>query len=110
MEQQTDTRQQVTLFAKALEQYYVAEHTARNYLPFTGTVEVDWGIKFARVVIVAPGQHSAYCFIDLSNGDILKAASYKAPAKGKRGSIWNDGFDVGNGKPCDMFGSGLYKR
>ena len=29
-----------------------------------------------------------FCFIDISNGDILKAAGFKAPAKGKRGSIY----------------------
>lgn len=33
---------------------------------------------------------SAFCFIDTTNGDILKAAGWKAPAKGKRGSIFSD--------------------
>jgi hypothetical protein len=28
-----------------------------------------------------------YCFVDLTNGDILKAATWKAPAKHARGNI-----------------------
>lgn len=34
---------------------------------------------------------SAYCFIDLSNGDILKADGWKRPAKGARGNIRHGG-------------------
>lgn len=30
---------------------------------------------------------SVYCFVDLTNGDILKAATFKAPAKHARGNI-----------------------
>jgi len=32
-------------------------------------------------------RRSAFCFIDLTNGDILKAASWSAPAKHARGNI-----------------------
>jgi hypothetical protein len=36
---------------------------------------------------------SAWAFIDRTNGDVLKVASYRAPAKGVRGNI----FDESNG-------------
>jgi hypothetical protein len=36
---------------------------------------------------------SVYAFIDATNGDVLKAASYKTPAKQSRGNI----FDEHNG-------------
>lgn len=36
---------------------------------------------------------SAYCFIDKTNGNVLKAAGWKAPAKHARGNI----FDSSNG-------------
>lgn len=55
------------------------------------------------------GQRSVYCFIDKATGDIYKAAGWKAPAKGVRGSIWNDNCDVGADKPANLYGSGLYK-
>lgn len=31
-----------------------------------------------------------HCFVDKTNGGILKAATYKAPAKGYRGNIFNE--------------------
>ena len=68
--------------------------------------------KFTRIVKLEPGDRygSVYCFIDMENGDLRKAAGFKAPAPHKRGSIFNDNCDVGNGKPADMHGSGLYIR
>lgn len=36
------------------------------------------------------GQTSARFFVDLSNGDIYKTASFKAPAKGVRGNIFKE--------------------
>ena len=39
---------------------------------------------------------SVYCFIDKKNGDVLKAASWNAPAKGARGNI----FNRDNGTTC----------
>ena len=36
---------------------------------------------------------SAYCFVDKTNGDVLKPAGWKAPAKHARGNI----FDEANG-------------
>lgn len=73
-------------------------------------VSLDVGRKFTRVVKTTWGQASAYCFIDNTTGDLLKNAGYRTPAKGARGSIWNDNCDVGDGKPADEFGGGLYKR
>ena len=57
---------------------------------FGGTRKVEFGRKYARVYRVdsrgATG--GVYCFVDRSNGDILKAASWKAPAKHARGNIY----------------------
>ena len=39
-------------------------------------------------------QRSAWGFIDMTNGDILKAASWKAPAKHARGNIYNAEYDL----------------
>lgn len=76
------------------------------------TFDAEYGRKYARIVETRHGGSggSVYCFIQLDNGDILKAAGWKAPAKGKRGNIWNDDCDVGIGKPADEYGSGLYRR
>jgi hypothetical protein len=39
-----------------------------------------------------PGHRGAYCFIDKTTGDVLKAASWKAPAKGVRSNIFAADF------------------
>ena len=38
---------------------------------------------------------SVHCFIDRTNGDVLKAASWSAPAKHARGNIWKDDNGLG---------------
>jgi hypothetical protein len=55
---------------------------------------LERGRRYIRVVrhLEVNGQrvdHSAHAFID-SNGDVLKPASYKAPAKHARGNIFDD--------------------
>jgi acyl-CoA-binding protein len=48
---------------------------------------VQYGSKYAKVI----ADRSVHTFIDLRNGNILKAASYAAPAKnGVRGNIFAD--------------------
>ena len=52
------------------------------------TVDAMPGKKYARLVTVRQGQRSsAMGFINLENGDILKADGWKAPAKHARGNI-----------------------
>jgi hypothetical protein len=54
-------------------------------------LSTERGGRYVRVVIAdASGvSRSVYCFVDTTNGDILKAASWKAPAKHARGSIFS---------------------
>ncbi len=57
-----------------------------------------YGTKFARIVTASNGRsRGVHSFIDLSNGDILKAAGWKQPApNGVRGNIYAD--DCGRSK------------
>ncbi|AXH72695.1 MAG: hypothetical protein [Caudoviricetes sp.] len=48
---------------------------------------VQPGKKNVRVVKYVYGQGSVWCFIEMATGNILKAAGFKAPAKGARGHI-----------------------
>lgn len=54
-------------------------------------VSVENGKRYVRVVVSRGGgvSRSVYCFVDKTDGSILKAAGWKAPAKGKRGSIFD---------------------
>lgn len=61
-------------------------------------LKVDWGRKYAKVVKVeANGGRSVFCFVDRTNGDILKAASWAAPAKHARGSVLGENILAGVG-------------
>ena len=52
---------------------------------------VNTGKKYAKIVSTVEGNGGTgvHSFIDMSTGDILKAASWQAPAKGIRGNITN---------------------
>lgn len=72
----------IVIFVTKL-QAMIDSHYVKNAAPkITYTI----GSKYVRIV----KDGSAYCFIQLSNGDILKSASWKVPAKHPRGNIFND--------------------
>ena len=62
-----------TLVAAVGSRYIRIEQVSVNLNPATGK----------------PNSCSAWAFIDRTNGDVLKAASFKTPAKGSRGNIFN---------------------
>jgi len=63
------------------------------------------GAKFTRVIISDRyNSRSVFCFVD-AEGNILKPASWKTPAKGIRSTLVT--VDV---TKVDQFGSWLYRR
>lgn len=68
-----------------------------NEMGFTHTkpeFEVTEGPRYIKVIRDDRSQRSVHLFVDKRNGDVLKAASWKAPAKGARSNI----FDEDNGE------------
>ena len=63
------------------------------------------GSKYFKVEMSSRGSGSVYCFIEKSTGNILKAAGWRAPAKGIRGSV----LIVDSYKHSDWSGGWLYK-
>lgn len=77
----------------AQAQSMVDDHYTR--FPRQGSrLSIMRGRKYARIVSThtMDGQpssgRSVYCFIDMTNGNVLKAATWKAPAKHARGNIF----------------------
>ena len=72
--------------AQELVDSYYSKHCPNSSRPL---LVAETGRRYVRIVRV-DGAHarSVYAFVDTTNGDILKAASWKAPAKGTRGSIY----------------------
>jgi len=66
---------------------YYAKHFTKSAIPTDW--RVDAGKRYLRVVF----NGSVHCFVDKTNGAVLKAAGWKAPAKHARGNI----FDANNG-------------
>ena len=63
------------------------------------------GSKYFKVEMLSPGSRSVYCFINKRNGDILKPAGWRGPAKGTRGSV----IDIDSYKNSNWHGGWLYK-
>lgn len=74
--------------------------------PYYEYPTVEAGSKFLRIVRTSAGSRSVACFVEKSTGNILKAAGWKAPAKGARANIYQpESF-----AKCDAHGSWLYCR
>jgi len=82
--------------AKGFENLKYGEHGTDAYFK---PVTLEVGSKNVRVV-QHTGTASVYCFVNIETGDILKAAGYKAPAKGARGNIFKpetyNGYKLGS--------------
>lgn len=95
--QVTDTL--LETFRTAVEKM-VDDHYRSNFPVLRETsqplVSLEVGKKYVRVVRsdkhLSTGKvtgRCVYCFVNQENGDILKAAGWKAPAKHARGSVHN---------------------
>lgn len=63
-------------------------HYAQNFPNLEpADFSLEPGKKYIRVVVGKHGQRSAFAFIDMTNGDVLKPASWKTPAKWARGNV-----------------------
>ena len=71
-----------------------AEHYPTLEVP---QLTVERNPRYWRVVITRHGdQRSVYCFIDPSNGDVLKSDGWKRPAKHARGNLFDDSNGLAN--------------
>jgi hypothetical protein len=70
------------------------------------------GQRFLRIVMTVSqaGGRSVHAFVDSTNGDLLKAAGWKAPAKGARGNLLDDADFQRILDGCDWAGGYLYIR
>lgn len=68
------------------------------------------GRKFVRIVMSTGGDagRSVHCFVDLRTGDVLKAAGWKAPAKGARFNLLDGDSREALFDACEFTGGYLY--
>ncbi len=101
-----DVVARLPLFVQAIQaatDLYFATHL-KSLKPDVVEAPVLVNTRYARIIKLG-GDHEPYLggrsksvwgFVDLSNGDILKAAGWKGPAKHARGNILKEDFDAAN--------------
>lgn len=66
-------------------------------------IKLEWGQKYVRIVRErGPNDRSAFGFIDTTNGDLLKAESWKKPARIPRGNLYDASTWKGSHDPYGM--------
>lgn len=95
----------LNLFCSKLEKF-MANHHATNYAyARVEQMVLDKGRKYAKIFRRGPGVNSCYCFISLETGEIFKPATWSAPAKHARGTIFQSDAELfGDGKVCGPYG------
>lgn len=57
--------------------------------------KVNSGTRYDKIVRVCDGGgESVHCFVDKKNGDVLKAASWRQPARHARGNVFDDDYGL----------------
>lgn len=76
-------------FLKLAQELICSAHERKGYKFPHDVLSTMPGKRYIRVVAErGSGGRSVYCFVDTTNGDVLKAAGWKAPAKHARGNIF----------------------
>ncbi len=106
-EKQSVTASELSAFVAAISKK-ISDHDRASFSnpALIRTVEAcPGGRKFARLATVSLGSRSAYLFIDLTTGDILKPDGWKSPAKGARGNIRAGSADNWWNGACGPYGA-----
>ena len=76
-------------------------HYARNLSRLTPpTLRTEPGKRYIRIVKDDGVSRHVFCFVEIGTGNVLKAASWKAPAKHARGNIADPA-----GASCSLYGA-----
>lgn len=107
-QQQADILRYAEVLCEALAQNF----RSRNNNTLDGyTFTVDTARKYHKVIMTTNGgSRSIHAFIDKKTGDVLKPASFKAPAKGIRYNVIDESSRELMLSEADWAGSYLYAR
>lgn len=88
---------QVAVYVSRVQELVNAQYDPKYPHMTPHNITVSYGKKYAKVITKATfgSSVSVHTFVDLENGNIMKAASWSKPAAIPRGNIFNDNSDVG---------------
>ena len=99
------TDKQLDEFLEFAQQVVDADYMefAKNFdhpeIPVLSFSKVTGKTKYARIVSNNRSQSSSWAFVRLEDGDVLKAASFKAPALNyARGNIYDDAHGLASAR------------
>lgn len=97
-----------------VDKNYVSHHEERIKELKNGKSDYEFyhetGRKYHKIIMNANGSRSVHCFIDKKTGEVYKAASFRAPAKGVRYDLRLIGQREWLFANADWAGSYLYVR
>jgi len=70
------------------------------------TFSAEIGKRYVKIVLNVRGGRSVYCFVEIATGLVYKSASWRAPAKHPRGTIYATEF---SGYGVSQYG-GIYPK
>lgn len=98
MENKITFQQALESFITKVQEMIDKDRKSSGY-PFETVIAAVPGRKYIKVT-KKDTQTSVWCFIDVATGDILKPATWSAPAKHARGNIYNENPLDG----CNVYG------
>ena len=75
-------------YIEKIRQYNIAYAVRMGLMSPTG-VDVEYGRKYAKIISISYNSCSVFAFVNRETGAILKAASWKTPAKWPRGTVYS---------------------
>ena len=78
-------REYVEWYCRAIQEATVRHYEERGYTTDPGMVYPEYGRRFTRIVREGATQRFVHAFVDMTNGDVIKAAGWKAPQRGVNG-------------------------
>lgn len=107
-QEQADILRYTEILCEALDQDFRRRNNGKTD-GYTFTIET--ARKYHKVIMTTGGgSRSIHAFVDRKTGDVLKAASWKAPAKGVRFNMLNPVSREEMYRRADWSGSYLYIR
>lgn len=77
-------------FRKLMEETLQKNYDTYENLGWVAAITVSKGSKYAKLFNVSKGSgKQILAFINMNNGDVLKPASFKIPAKHSRGNVYD---------------------
>jgi len=57
---------------------------------------ISQGTRYVKISRIGPAVNAVWAFVDRTNGDVLKPATWRAPAKHARGNIFDTSGGMGS--------------